>query len=163
MMSNIAHARIDYRLIHGQVITKWLRVSNAKKIIVIDDQLKKDTFLARIFKMAAPTGIEVQIIDVEESNKFFEENEDKVLLLFKSIDTAKRSIDAGLPLEKLQIGGLEHTAGRKMVHNQISLDEDDYLKLKGIKEKGTEVYFQTVPEEKESSLDDIGEKLGVKP
>lgn len=34
---SIVHARIDYRLIHGQVITKWLKRSDANKIIVIDD------------------------------------------------------------------------------------------------------------------------------
>src|SRR5699024_8115093 len=151
-MNNITHARVDYRLIHGQVITKWLRVSNAKKIIIIDDELKKNDFLARIFKMAAPTGTEAQIINVEESETFFKENNDKILLLFKTIETAKRSIEKGLKLNKLQIGGLENTPGRKIVHNQISLDKDDYSKLKKIEDKGIIVYFQTVPEEKESTL-----------
>ena len=161
-MNNITHARVDYRLIHGQVITKWLRVSNAKKIVIIDDVLKKDAFLAKIFKMAAPTGIEVKIIGVEESMKVFEENNEKVLLLFKTIDSVKRSIDAGLSLESLQIGGLENKAGRKMVHNQISLDKDEYYQLKEIEEKGTRVYFQTIPEEKESNLENIGRKMGIK-
>lgn len=41
---SIVHARIDYRLIHGQVITKWLKRSNADKIIVIDDELYNDPF-----------------------------------------------------------------------------------------------------------------------
>lgn len=41
---SIVHARIDYRLIHGQVITKWLKRSDANKIIVIDDPLSRDPF-----------------------------------------------------------------------------------------------------------------------
>ncbi|HAH3645786.1 TPA: PTS sugar transporter subunit IIB [Escherichia coli] len=55
---SIVHARIDYRLIHGQVITKWLKRSDANKIIVIDDPLSRDPFLAEVYKMAAPSGVE---------------------------------------------------------------------------------------------------------
>lgn len=160
-MSNITHARVDYRLIHGQVITKWLRVSNAKKIVIIDDLLPKDVFLSKIFKMAAPTGVKVEIISVEDSFKYFEENTEKVLLLFKTIDSVKRTMDLGLELDALQIGGLENKAGRKIVHNQISLDKDEFFKLKEVEENGTRIYFQTIPEEKESNLTDVGRKLGV--
>ena len=64
---SIVHARIDYRLIHGQVITKWLKRSNADKIIVIDDELYNDPFLAEVYKMAAPSGIEVIMTSIEET------------------------------------------------------------------------------------------------
>lgn len=57
MAAEIVHARIDYRLIHGQVITKWLKQCGANRIIIIDDGLSKDTFLGQVYKMAAPTEI----------------------------------------------------------------------------------------------------------
>ena len=49
--------RVDSRLIHGQVITKWFNYSKANVIVVVDDELSKDSFMSDIFKASAPIGI----------------------------------------------------------------------------------------------------------
>ena len=64
---SIVHARIDYRLIHGQVITKWLKRSDANKIIVIDDPLSRDAFLAEVYTMSAPSGVEFIMTSIEDT------------------------------------------------------------------------------------------------
>lgn len=159
---SIVHARIDYRLIHGQVITKWLKRSDANKIIVIDDPLSHDPFLAEVYKMAAPSGVEVIMTSIEDvlqrwnSNNFYE---GKLLILFKSIDSALQTIQGGLMLEELQVGGVENTPGRKIVFNQISLNHEDADKLQIIEDKNIKVYFQTIPEEDPASLQKIKNKL----
>lgn len=159
---SIVHARIDYRLIHGQVITKWLKRSDADKIIVIDDPLSRDPFLAEVYKMAAPSGVEVIMTSIEDvlqrwnSNNFYE---GKLLILFKSIDSALQTIQGGLILEELQVGGVENTPGRKIVFNQISLNHEDADKLQIIEDKNIKVYFQTIPEEVPASLQKIKNKL----
>lgn len=38
-MKNIALARIDDRLIHGQVVTAWIKQYPINKILIIDDEL----------------------------------------------------------------------------------------------------------------------------
>lgn len=159
-MSNIVHTRIDYRLIHGQVITKWLKVTGADRILIIDDKLAKDEFLSMVYVMAAPTGVEVKILSIDESitnQEIF--NKGKVLLLFKDIDTALTAIRRNLKIDLLQIGGLENTANRKIVHNQISMDLMDYEKLKEIEGMGISVYFQTIPGEEPANLKKIYDKL----
>lgn len=159
---SIVHARIDYRLIHGQVITKWLKRSDANKIIVIDDPLSRAPFLAEVYKMAAPSGVEVIMTSIEDtlqrwnSNSFYE---GKLLILFKSIDSALKTIQGGLMLEELQVGGVENTPGRKIVFNQISLNHEDADKLQIIEDKNIKVYFQTIPEEDPASLQKIKNKL----
>ena len=72
---------------------------------------------------------------------------------------AKEAIDAGLKLSELQIGGLENTATRKVVHVGISMDKEDGEKLKAIQDGGTRVYFQTIPGEEIEELDEILRKL----
>ena len=47
-MANISLIRIDSRLIHGQVITKWVKIAKANRIIIIDDELAQDDFMASI-------------------------------------------------------------------------------------------------------------------
>lgn len=163
MSANIVHARVDYRLIHGQVITKWLKQCDAKRIVVIDDKLSKDEFLGSVYKMAAPTGIKVDIISVDEAQRRWADDNfyggAPVLLLFKTVDMAVAAVQAGVSFTKLQIGGLENKPGRKIVHNQISLDKADAEKLAGIEASGSEVYFQTIPGEEVESLAQVSAKL----
>lgn len=159
---SIVHARIDYRLIHGQVITKWLKRSNADKIIVIDDELYNDPFLAEVYKMAAPSGIEVIMTSIEETTTRWNEKifyTGKLLILFKSIDSALKTIQGGLELEELQVGGIENIPGRKIVFNQISINKEDAEKLQVIEDRNIKVYFQTIPEEEPASLQKIKNKL----
>lgn len=54
-------------MIHGQVITKWIRQTPANKILIIDDVLAKDSFMSSIYVMAAPPGIEVMIDTVDDA------------------------------------------------------------------------------------------------
>ncbi|EFA6625470.1 PTS sugar transporter subunit IIB [Escherichia albertii] len=159
---SIVHARIDYRLIHGQVITKWLKRSDANKIIVIDDPLSRDSFLAEVYKMAAPSDVEVIMTSIEDTLQRWNNNnfyEGKLLILFKSIDSALKTIQGALMLDELQVGGVENTPGRKIVFNQISLNHEDADKLQIIEDKNIKVYFQTIPEEDPASLQKIKSKL----
>lgn len=162
--NNIVHARIDYRLIHGQVITKWLKQCGARRIVIIDDKLSQDGFLAPIYKMAAPSGIGVDIISVDKAREQWESGlfggQMPVLLLFKNADMAKKAVQAGVSFKSLQVGGLENKPGRKIVHNQISLDGPDAEKLASIEAAGIRVYFQTIPGEEPESLSKVTKKLG---
>lgn len=44
-MENVLYARVDDRLIHGQVMTAWMKLLPAKEIIVIDNKVAKDEFM----------------------------------------------------------------------------------------------------------------------
>lgn len=44
-MANIVLCRIDSRLIHGQVVTKWVGQSQANRIAVVSDELNADPFM----------------------------------------------------------------------------------------------------------------------
>lgn len=44
--------RVDDRLIHGQVVTQWVKVFHAQKIVVIDDQVAIDKMQKSILKLS---------------------------------------------------------------------------------------------------------------
>ena len=46
-MKNIALARIDDRLIHGQVVTAWIKQYPINKILIIDDELSRNSLMKR--------------------------------------------------------------------------------------------------------------------
>ena len=73
-MAKITLVRVDHRLIHGQVITKWVKIAQAQKIIIVDDFLGQDEFMADIYRMAAPSGVEVAILTAEDAGQAFQNN-----------------------------------------------------------------------------------------
>ena len=55
---NIVLARIDDRLIHGQVVTVWSKVTNCQRIIVCDDDVANDKIRATLlFPIVSPRSI----------------------------------------------------------------------------------------------------------
>ena len=154
--------RVDFRLIHGQVMTRWLTQTGANEIVTIDTTTSKDPFMVDVFKMAAPKGIRIKVYDVGQAVKA-QQNGDfekgKIIVLFKNVAELKRAIDAGLKLESVQIGGLGGGAGRKAVLNAITLDQKDLDDLLAIQNEGVEVYFQTTPDYPSATLDEIAAKF----
>ncbi len=51
---SIVLCRVDSRLIHGQVVTKWVKQAQANRIVVVSEELEKDEFMRSVYLMAAP-------------------------------------------------------------------------------------------------------------
>lgn len=157
-MGEIIFARIDDRLIHGQVMTKWVKGYNCNSIFVIDDPLAKDEFMKNIYIVSASTAnITLKILTVDDSIKLWEKDQFdgfKVILLFKNIKTVKDTIAKGLPIKKLNIGGIAKSADRKFIIPTVSLNKEETESLLELeKNYGVEIFFQTVPESKKVGLD----------
>lgn len=159
---SIALTRVDFRLIHGQVITRWVTQKEINEIVTIDTALSKDTFMQEVFKMAAPKGIKITIVSIEDAvskqaNGYFDKN--RVMILFKNVQELEAAIKAGLKLSEVQIGGLGGAAGRKAVHNAITLDQTDADVLLGLEKEGITIYFQTTPDYPSESLQKVLTRL----
>ena len=85
-MANIVLCRIDSRLIHGQVVTKWVGQSQANRIAVVSDELDADPFMKNIYLMAAPPNIKVDCFGNQSFAAAWKENQlgdGKVLVRFR--------------------------------------------------------------------------------
>lgn len=49
-MQNLVLTRIDDRLIHGQVMTKWIKETGAQNVVIIDDATSKNDFMINVFE-----------------------------------------------------------------------------------------------------------------
>lgn len=156
-MAQIKLVRVDFRLMHGQVVTAWLKQADADSILIVDDELAADKFLAQVFLMAKPQGVKVGIRSVEKAVAGFKKEafgNIKMLVLFKSIESVKRAFDLGFPLEKLQIGGLGNGTNKVMISKELSLDETEVGMLLEMQAKGVEVSLQMTPRDARITLDD---------
>ncbi len=156
-MAEIKLVRVDFRLMHGQVVTAWLKQVSADAILIVDDQLAADKFLAQVFLMAKPPGVKVAIRSVEKAVAAFRNNvfeNEKILVLFKSVESVKRAFDLGFPLEKLQVGGLGNGTNKVMISKELSLDEKETESLLDMQKKGVQITLQMTPRDALITLDD---------
>ena len=162
-MAEIVLCRVDSRLVHGQVMTKWVRQADANEIIIVSDTVSKDQFLLEIYKMSAPPGVEILCYGAEETVERWKEGtllKGRVLLLFADIDTLHRVCSQGVEVKEVQVGGLGGGPDRKVVYQNITLNEKDAGLLKELADKGTTVIFQTIPEDRPLHLTEALERLG---
>ena len=44
-MAKIKMVRVDYRMVHGQIVAKWIKFRPVERLIVADDVLVNDDFM----------------------------------------------------------------------------------------------------------------------
>lgn len=159
IMENIALVRVDSRLLHGQVVTRWIGNRDCKHIIIADDELASDPFMSQVFLLAAPKGVKVDMIEIRALMECEIDPEEHVIILFKSIKNLMKAVSLGFTCDKVQIGGLGGAPGRKVVLKNITLTEAEVSDLEQIQnEHGIEVYLQIVPDDGKVSLQTVREK-----
>ncbi|MBL5906618.1 PTS system mannose/fructose/N-acetylgalactosamine-transporter subunit IIB [Serratia fonticola] len=161
-MANIVLCRIDSRLIHGQVVTKWVGQSQANRIAVVSDELEADPFMKSIYLMAAPPNVKVDCYGNQSFAAAWRENqlgEGNVLVLFPNLVSVQQAVVDGFDVKNIQVGGLGGGPNRKAVFQNITLDEADVAILRDLQQRGMTVFFQTIPEDKPQALADILKKF----
>ena len=157
-MAKIKMTRIDYRHIHGQVVAKWIKYNPVDRIILADDELVDDEFMADIYKMAAADK-KVDIVSIKNLNKCLKSSDDNVMLIFKNVDNCYKAVENGLILEEINVGASESTSERKQIIQGVSLSEKEIEKLDILGKKEIDVYSQSIPENSKISLENMKKKI----
>ena len=58
-MQNLVITRIDDRLIHGQVMTAWIRNRKADQVVIVDEGTENDEYMIEVLEMAIPEEIAI--------------------------------------------------------------------------------------------------------
>lgn len=148
---SIVLARIDNRLIHGQVLEAWVPHVHADCIVVANDRIAGVTFQRVLMEAAVPRGIRVVIATVEEAARFLaaEEREHRILLLFADSADALRAYHLGIIFPELNLGNMHGGEGKLRYSCTIALDRDDIETLEALEEEGVRIVSQCIPADRE--------------
>lgn len=150
--------RVDFRLVHGQIVTKWIHTIKADTILVVNDKLANDSFMLSVYQMSAPMGTKVKVVKVDDFINHFKETQYEELncmILIKNVEDLYRMYKGGVVFDSIQIGGLGGSPGRKTVFGPITLDKTDADSLMEINNSGQRVYFHQVPEDSSAELSSV--------
>ncbi|MEN2667861.1 mannose/fructose/sorbose PTS transporter subunit IIA [Listeria aquatica] len=154
-------ARIDSRLLHGQVATAWTKSTLPNRIIVVSDAVSKDDLRKKLIEQAAPPGVKANVIPI---NKMIEIAKDprfgntKALLLFENPEDVLRVVEGGVDIEEVNVGSLAHSVGKVVVSKVLSMGQEDVDAFEKLKEKGVKFDVRKVPNDSRGNIDELLKK-----
>ncbi|MCF0111805.1 MAG: PTS sugar transporter subunit IIB [Erysipelotrichaceae bacterium] len=151
-------ARIDSRLLHGQVATSWTKATRPNRILVVSDTVSKDNLRKTLIQQAAPVGVKAHVVPV---SKILEVDKDvrfakvKAMLLFETVQDCVRAVEGGLSLTSVNLGSLAHTEGKVAITDAVSLDLQDVEGLEYLMNQGIEIDIRKVVTDSKGNIDDV--------
>lgn len=142
--------RVEERLIHGQVVTRWLQALKPDRIIVVDDEVSQSDFQKQMLKIATPQGYKLSIFGVDRCIERLAENpygDEAVFFLIKDVDTVKRLLEKGMLIEKVNIGNIGGKEGKQLIKQGVSMSKEEMETVLQMYEKGVQFRGKMVPED----------------
>ncbi|KAE9540562.1 PTS mannose transporter subunit IIAB [Ursidibacter maritimus] len=157
----IGLARIDDRLIHGQVATRWTKESKVSRIVVVNDDVAKDSVRSTMLKSVAPPGVTAHVVNVEKMVRVYNNPEyagERMMLLFTNPTDVLRLSDAGVDFKSINIGGMAYKDGKKMITSAVAVDEKDIEAFKVLNERNIELDVRKVSNDSRQYMMDLLKK-----
>lgn len=154
----IVLARVDSRLLHGQIATAWTKSVNPSRIIVVSDAVAKDDLRKKLIEQAAPPGVKANVIPVE---KMIEVSKDprfgntKALLLFENPEDVLRVVEGGVDIQEVNVGSMAHSVGKVVVSKVLSMGTEDVETFEELKSRGIKFDVRKVPNDSRDNMDEI--------
>lgn len=154
-------ARIDTRLLHGQVATSWTKMTKPNRIIVVSDAVAHDELRKKMIEQAAPPGVKANVVPIQKMIQVAKDprfGNTKALLLFETPQDALKAIEGGVDIKELNIGSMAHSVGKVYVNKVLSLGQDDVETYEKLKALGVQFDVRKVPSDTRENMDDILKK-----
>lgn len=140
--------RVDDRLIHGQVVIGWGRPLGVDFIVLIDDAVRESSWEQDLYRMGVPPEIEVIFANREEAIRDFTQwssSPRRGILLTGSVETIAALGEAGVPIYRVNLGGVHHRPGRIERLPYLYLTDEELQLLERLEQAGVEVTAQDLP------------------
>lgn len=162
---SISFVRIDDRVIHGQLITRWAKELPCDGIVAIDDAVAADPLLSSVMK-GAVQDTKVWLFDtataIEKLPKVIASDK-RYFIIGKSPLTLQYIEQAGISLKnangKINVGPMSARANTTTIGPNQSVNSDEVAAFNWLAEQGHHIEFRLVPDASFYSWQDALKKL----
>jgi mannose PTS system EIIA component len=145
----IVLARIDDRLVHGQVTEGWGKALRPDRIVVVSDRVSCSPWEEELCIASLPEKIQGEVVSVSDAasviNRSAKES-DRSYILFESPADAYRAVRDGARLTMVNVGGMHSVKGKRRLLDYIYVNETDSENLKALAAAGVALDFRDLPE-----------------
>lgn len=149
--------RVDYRLLHGQVVFAWVGALRAEHIVVANDKAALDSVSKMTLRLAKPSGVGLDIVTVDDAKKKLRGGKldhKKVLVVIGNTKDAVRLAEALPELKVINYGGVSEKSGSKKFTGAIYLNDDEIADSLRLKEMGLRMEMRQLPSHAAEILND---------
>lgn len=158
---DIAFARIDTRLLHGQVATTVTKMVNPDRIIVCSDAVAADDLRKSMIEQAAPPGVKAHVVPIWKMIEIYKDprfGDTRAMLLFETPQDLLRALEGGVVIKEVNLGSMAHSLGKVVVTNAVAMDADDVACLEKIAGMGVKFDVRKVPADSPEPFDAVIKK-----
>jgi len=144
----VKFARIDDRLIHGQVVLGWVPVVRPDRIVVANDRVAGSDWERRFYASCVPPEVRVSFFTVEDTARQLHSNlfgDEDLFLLFESAKDVQALVKAGVELKEVNVGGLHYRDDSLELLPFVFLTDDERASLRELVKLGITLAAQDVP------------------
>lgn len=155
---NILLNRVDERLIHGQILSTWIRKYGVELLVVLDDSLAENPFTQSVFIMAMPKKVDVLFLSVQSGVQWFENNpadNRRTMVLFRNLSSFNRAFDLGYAAKALDIGSMLAGPDRRKLNRDVFATEEEVRIMKRLLTAGVAIHIQVVGTETRTDVAEL--------
>jgi mannose/fructose/N-acetylgalactosamine-specific phosphotransferase system component IIB len=152
-------ARIDDRLIHGQVVVGWGQPLELRFIVLVDDEVAQSDWEQELYRMGVPPEMSVyfhSVTDAAAALPMYQADPRPGIVLVGDIGTMRRLVQASDgAIRSVNLGGIHHSPGRTARLRYVFLTPSEEAALRAIEQYGVTVTAQDVPSSRPVPLDEL--------
>lgn len=144
----IVLARIDDRFIHGQVLTKWIKLRPAERIIIVSDAVANDEMRKTLTLSVAPANVKASAVTVAKMARAYKSpryEQATAMLLFENPKDIVELINEGVSIEEINVGGMRFTNEKKQITKAVSVTKEDIENFQKLAEMGVKLDLRQLP------------------
>jgi Phosphotransferase system, mannose/fructose/N-acetylgalactosamine-specific component IIB len=142
----IVFARIDNRLIHGQVVEGWLPSANVSDVVVVSDNAASSPLMGKMLRMSLPPDYKLNVLKVNAAAEYLQNNQnEKIFLLLENFSSLKTLVDDGVNIDTVNVGNTEYREGAKEYGHGVYLSAEEEHIVKDLLKKNVKFDVRALP------------------
>ena len=151
----IIFARVDDRLIHGQIVQAWLPQLNVDEVIIPCTKKNKQTLNQGLLRLSLPYEYELSIMESSKIAQYAATSKRRIFLLMDCLQDLTDLLTDGLQIRSVNIGGMHFKEGAQKLADNVFLDKTDKQFLKLIHDLGIDIETRAVPNDTSISVNEV--------
>ncbi len=148
----IIFARVDDRLIHGQVVQAWLPELSVDEVLIPCAKHRAVALNKTLLRLSLPYEYELTVLDSHACMNYARSSKKRIFLLAATLRELADLIEDGLQIKSVNIGGMHFKENAQKLDENVFLDESDKQVLRLITGLGIRVETRAVPTAKSISV-----------
>ena len=151
----IIFARVDDRLVHGQVVQAWLPQLSVDEVMIPFIKEKEERINRGLLRLSLPYEYSLTVLESHACMRYALNSKKRIFVLAGSLEELADLVEDGMMLKSVNIGGMHFKPGAQKLDDNVFLDERDKYILKVIAGLGVQIETRALPNSKSISLKEV--------